>query len=127
LGIHNGMKTGKETQMRTLWQKIKGSTETKQRPVKMDSWTVYRTLSSKTTPFPIGTDEQSHLWKVPRGRWISHTCPMWLWGYSLFTISSPGPVLHGTKLLLWRPHKQRPTFYSKYGINRGLIKKGEAQ
>jgi hypothetical protein len=30
--------------------------------------------------------------------------PMWLWGHSLFKISSPGLVLYGTKWLLWRPH-----------------------
>jgi hypothetical protein len=45
------------------------------------------------------------LWKVPRRRWISHTYPVWLWGHSLFKISSPGPVLYGTKWILWRPHK----------------------
>jgi hypothetical protein len=109
--------------IRTLCQKVKGSIETKQRPIKMDSRTIYRALSSKRTPFQTGTDEWSHLWKVPRGRWISQTCPMWLWGYSSFTISSPGPVLHGTKWLIWRPHKQSPTFHSKCGINTGLIKK----
>jgi hypothetical protein len=35
----------------------------------------------------------------------SATCPVWLWGCSSFEISSPGTVLHGTKWLLWRPHK----------------------
>jgi hypothetical protein len=45
----------------------------------------------------------SNLWKVPTRRRISHTYPVWLWGHSLFKISSPGPVLYGTKWLLWRP------------------------
>jgi hypothetical protein len=42
---------------------------------------------------------------VRRIRWISHAYPMRLWGYSLYKISSHGPVLYGTKWLLWRPHK----------------------
>jgi hypothetical protein len=29
-------------------------------------------------------------WKVPGKRWISHTRPMWLWGYRLLKILSPG-------------------------------------
>jgi hypothetical protein len=37
-----------------------------------------RTVSSKRIPFQIGTNEWSHLWKLPRGRWISHTRPLWL-------------------------------------------------
>jgi hypothetical protein len=109
----------------TLYQKNKGSVEIKQRPIKMESRTIYRTLSSKGTPCQSGIDGWSHLWKVPT-RWISHTCPVWLWGYSSFEISSPGPILHGTKWLLWHSHKQSPTFYSKCRINKGLIK-GEAK
>jgi hypothetical protein len=123
VGIHNRTQTSKGTHIRTLCQKIEGSTETKQRPIKMGSWTLYRTLSSKRTPFQTGTDGRSHLWKVLRGKWISLTRPTWLWGYSSFTTSSPGPVLHGTKWLLWRPYKQSSTFHSKCGINRVLIKK----
>jgi hypothetical protein len=49
---------------------------------------------------------------------------MWLWGQSLFKIASPGPVLCGIKWLLWRPHKESPTFHSKCWINKGLIKRG---
>jgi hypothetical protein len=49
---------------------------------------------------------------------------MWLWGCSPCKISSPGPVLHGTKWQLWRPHKQSPTLHSRCGINKGLIKRG---
>jgi hypothetical protein len=30
--------------------------------------------------------------EVPRSRWISHTGPMWLWGFSLSKISPPGIV-----------------------------------
>jgi hypothetical protein len=92
----------------------------------MDGRTIHMTLSSKRTPFKIGIDGWFHLWKMPRRRRISHTRPMWLWGYSSFNISSPGPVLHGTKWLLWRPHKYSPIVHSKSGINKGLIK-GEAQ
>jgi hypothetical protein len=49
---------------------------------------------------------------------------MWLWGHCSLMISSPGSVLHGTKWLLWRPHKQSPAFHSKCGINKGFIKRG---
>jgi hypothetical protein len=56
--------------------------------------------------FKLGlTDRWPHLRKVPGRRWISRTYPMLLWGCSLLKISSPGPVLHGTKWLLWHPHK----------------------
>jgi hypothetical protein len=54
----------------------------------------------------------------------AHIYPMWLWGHSLFKISSSGPVLHGVKWLLWRPHIQSPTLHSRCGINKGLIKGG---
>jgi hypothetical protein len=60
-------------------------------------------LSPKRTLFQIGIDWWSHLWKVPRIRRTSHTYPVWLWGHRLFKISSPGPVFHGAKQLLWRP------------------------
>jgi hypothetical protein len=49
---------------------------------------------------------------------------MWLWGGRLHKIPSLGSVLFGTKWLLWRPHRQSPTFHSKCGINQGLIKRG---
>jgi hypothetical protein len=62
---------------------------------------------------------------VPRRRWINHTNPMWLWGYSLFMILSPGPFSYGTKWLLWRLHKQSPTFHPKCRIGKGLTKKGK--
>jgi hypothetical protein len=101
--------------IRTLCQKNKGSVEIIQRPIKM----------SKGTYFQTGIDGWSHLSKMPRRRLIRHTYCMWLWGYTSFKISSPGPVLHGIKWLLWRPHKWSPTVYSKCGI-KGLIK-GKAQ
>jgi hypothetical protein len=69
-------------------------------------------------------DRWPHLQKMPRKRWIIHTYPMWLWGHSLFKISSPGSVLHGTTWLLRHPHKQSPTFHSKCRIDKGLIKRG---
>jgi hypothetical protein len=83
-------------------------------------------LSPKRAPFQIGINWWSHLRKVPRRRRISHTYPMWLWGCSLFKISSPGPVLHATKWLLWCPHirVQSPTLHSRCGFNKGLIKRG---
>jgi hypothetical protein len=90
----------------------------------MGGRTTYRTLSPKRAPFQTGIDRWPHLRKVPRRRRISHTYSMWLWGHSLFQISSPGPVLHGTKWLLWRPHRQSPTLHSRCGINKGLIKEG---
>jgi hypothetical protein len=43
----------KGTYTRALCQK----NEAKQRPIKMDSGTIYRTLSSKGTPLQIGIDE----------------------------------------------------------------------
>jgi hypothetical protein len=89
----------------------------------MGGKTTYRTLSPKMTHFQTGIDRWPHLRKVPR-RWISHTYPMWLWGHSLFKISSPGPVFYGTKWLLWRPYEQSPTFHSKCRINKGVIKRG---
>jgi hypothetical protein len=113
------------TYIRTLCQKNKWSVEIKHKPIEMDSRTIYRTLSSKRTHFQIGIDLWSHLWKVPRGRRNGHTCPMWLWGYSSFKISSPGSVFHGTKWLLWRSRKWSPALHSKCGINEGLSK-GEA-
>jgi hypothetical protein len=96
----------------------------KQRPTKMGGRTTYRTMSPKRTHLQFGIDWWSHLWKVPRRRWISHTHPVWLWGCSPCKISSPGPVLHRTKWLLWRPHRQSPTIHSRCWINKGLIKGG---
>jgi hypothetical protein len=58
----------------------------------MGGRTTYRTLSPKRAPFQIGIDWWSHLQKVPRRGWISHTHPVWLWGCSPYKISSPGPV-----------------------------------
>jgi hypothetical protein len=45
-------------------------------------------------------------------------------GHSLFKISSPGPVLYGTKWLLSRPHIQSPPLHSRCKINKGLLKRG---
>jgi hypothetical protein len=42
--------------IRTLCQKNKGSVEIKERPIKMDSRTIYRTLSSKGTPLQTRID-----------------------------------------------------------------------
>jgi hypothetical protein len=120
MGIHNWTQTGKGTYIRTLCQKYKGSVEIKQRPIKMDSRTIYRTLSSKGTSFQTGIDGWSHLWKAPRRRWTSHTCPVCLWGYSLFEISSPGPVLHGTKWLLYdAPISKVLHFIRSVGLIKG--------
>jgi hypothetical protein len=90
----------------------------------MGGRTTYRTLSPKRTPFQTGIDWWSHLRKVPRSRRISHTYPVWLWGCSPCKISSPGPVFHGTKWLLCRPHIKSPALHSRCGINKGLIKRG---
>jgi hypothetical protein len=78
--------------------------------------TIYRTLPPKRTPFQTVTDRWPNLWKVPTRRRISHTYHMWLWDHSPFKISSPGPVLHGTKLLLWYPHKWCPNFIRRVGF-----------
>jgi hypothetical protein len=94
------------------------------KPPELGGRTTYRTLSPKSTPFQIGIDWWSHLRKVPRRRWISHTHSMRLWGCSPCKISSPGPVFHGTKWLLWRPQTQSHTFHSRCRINKGLIKRG---
>jgi hypothetical protein len=116
--------TGEGTYTRAPCQKNEVSVKIKQRPTKMGSRTIYRTLSPKTTPFQTGTDRRPYLLKVPRKRRISHTYPMWLWGHSLFKISSPGAVFYGTKWLLWRPPKQSPTFHSKCRIDKRLFKRG---
>jgi hypothetical protein len=54
--IHNWTQTGKGAYIRTLCQKNKGSVEIKQRPIKMDSGTIYRTLSPKGKSFQTGID-----------------------------------------------------------------------
>jgi hypothetical protein len=56
MGIHYWTQTGKRTYIRALCQKNKGSLEIKQRPIKMDSMTIYRTLSSTGTPFQTVID-----------------------------------------------------------------------
>jgi hypothetical protein len=84
----------------------------------MNKWIGKRTLQSNK--FEIKTRN------TYCNRLISHTYHMWWWGHSLFNISSPGPVLHGTKWLLWRPHRQSLTLHSMCRINKGLIKR-EAQ
>jgi hypothetical protein len=56
MGIHNWSQAGKGTYIRTLCQKNKGSAEIKQRPIKMDSRTIYRTLSCNGTPFQNGIE-----------------------------------------------------------------------
>jgi hypothetical protein len=118
-GIHNCTQTGKGIYIRTLCQKIKGFVEIKQRSIKTDSKTIYRTLLSKRTPFQIVIEGWSHLWKVPRGRWIRHRYPMWLWGYSSFKILSPATALHGTMWLLWCPHKKVLHFIWNVGLIKG--------
>jgi hypothetical protein len=48
--------TGKGTYTRALCQKNEGSVEIKQRPIKMEGRTIYRTLSPKRRPFQIAID-----------------------------------------------------------------------
>jgi hypothetical protein len=122
--MHNWTQTGKGTYTRFLCHKNEGSVELKQRPIKMGGRIIYRTRSPKRAPFQTGINWWSHLRKVPGRRRISHTHLMWLWGLTLLKISSPGPVLRGTKWLLWRPPVRSPTLHSTYGINTGLIKIG---
>jgi hypothetical protein len=93
----------------------------------MGDRTIYRTLSSKRTHLQNGTNRLTYLQMVPWKKWIGHTHPMWLWGYSLFKILSLGPVFYRTKWLRWWPHKQSPTFPSQCWIDKELNKKGEAQ
>jgi hypothetical protein len=56
MGIHNWTQTGEGTYIRTLCQKNKGSVEIKQRPIKMDRRTIYRTQSSEGIPIQTGID-----------------------------------------------------------------------
>jgi hypothetical protein len=93
----------KNSYARAVCQKNAGSVKFKQSQIKIGGRTVYRTLLPKRAPFQTGIDWWPHLRKVPRRRRISHTHPVWLWGHSLFKISSPGPVFYRTKWLLWRP------------------------
>jgi hypothetical protein len=44
MGIHNWILTGKGTYTRALCQKNAGSVEVKQKPIKMDGRTIYRTF-----------------------------------------------------------------------------------
>jgi hypothetical protein len=44
-GIHNWAQTGNGTYITALCQKNKGSVEIKQRPIKMDGRTIYRTVT----------------------------------------------------------------------------------
>jgi hypothetical protein len=113
LGLLNRTQTGKGIPTRTLCQKNEGTDETKQKPVAMGDRTTDGTLSPERTPFQNGINGQSHLQKVLRERRISHTYSMWLWGHSLFKISSPGPLFHGTRWLPRRPHKSDTTLHSK--------------
>jgi hypothetical protein len=46
-GIHNWTQTGRGTYIRTFCQNNEGSVEIKQRPIKTDTRTIHRTLSSK--------------------------------------------------------------------------------
>jgi hypothetical protein len=78
---------------------------------------------SEMTHFQTGTDRWPQFRKVPRKRRISNTYSTWLWSHSLFKISSSGPNFYEATWLLWRPHKQSPTFHSKYRIHKGLIKR----
>jgi hypothetical protein len=87
----------------------------------MDGKTIYRTLSPERTRFQNGIDRWPHLRKVPRRRWISRAHPMWFWGYSLYNILKPVPVVYGTKRLLWRPIKSHISF--KIRIHKGLTEK----
>jgi hypothetical protein len=78
-------------------------------------------------PFQTANEWWPNLQKVPR-RWrISHAYPMWLCGHNFFKISSPGPVLQGTKWLLWRLHIQSPTLPLRCGIKKTLIKRGSTR
>jgi hypothetical protein len=56
LGTCNWTHTGKGTYTRVFCQQNKGSVKTKQRPIKMDGRTIYRTLSPKRAPFQTGID-----------------------------------------------------------------------
>jgi hypothetical protein len=112
-----GLRQAKET--RTLCQKNKETGEFKQKPVMVGGRTTYRTLSLKRTLFQNGTDRQSYLQKVPKKRWISHTHPMQVWGHSLLKISSPGPLLYGTKRLSWCPISRILYFIQSAGLLKG--------
>jgi hypothetical protein len=50
------------------------------------------------------------------------THPVWMWGPSLFKISPPGSIFHGTKWLFRRPQVQNPALRSKCGIAEGITK-----
>jgi hypothetical protein len=54
--IHKGTQISKGTDIKTLYQNIKRSVEARQRPIKVDSRTIYRTLSSNWTPLQTGVD-----------------------------------------------------------------------
>jgi hypothetical protein len=75
--------------------------------------------SPKRTPFQTVIDRWRNLRTMPGKRRISHTHPTWLWGYSLFKISSPGPVFYGTKWLLWCTMNKVLHFIQNVGLIKG--------
>jgi hypothetical protein len=56
---------------------------------------------------------------------ISHTYPVWLWGYRLSKSSSPGSLLYGTNWLSWCPHKKNPVLHSYGRIGKRINQKGD--
>jgi hypothetical protein len=56
----------------------------------------------------FSTSPQDRKLFKPNGHWLDtflEENPMWLWGHSLLKISSPGPLLYGTRWLPRRPYK----------------------
>jgi hypothetical protein len=83
----------------------------------------HRTLSPEKTPLQNGIHGQSDLRKVLRKRWISHTQPIWLWGYDLLNVSPFGPLIYGARWLSRRPCKML-RFIRSEGLLKGWNREG---
>jgi hypothetical protein len=90
----NRIHTGRLIPTRTVSQKKQGTVKTRQKQL----WWVTRLLAGHCQLKDTSSRNEwwmSHLWKVPRKRWISHTVSLWLWCYRLLKILLPGPLLYG--------------------------------
>jgi hypothetical protein len=72
----------------------------------------------------MASSKHSKYWTEEHLKFTEKVHPVWLWGHSLFKISSAGPVFYGNKWLLWHPHRQGPTLHLRCRNNKGLIKRG---
>jgi hypothetical protein len=83
LGVLNRTQRSKWIPTRTLCQKNQGTVKTKQKQIAVVTGLLMGHFHLKGHLFKMGLTNSTLLRKMPRKRWIRHTGPMWLWGYSL--------------------------------------------